>query len=119
MVEIVSSIAVLAVVVIGLLIMVQAISPSEALRFAGRALVGLLFAVLGFHAVRTLWTYFLVPWFSAGLASFKASLSWIAITLVALITLLLAARLVFKRLGRQFTLRLGSQKGDRYDNDHF
>ena len=119
MVEMVSSIAVLAVVVLGLLIMVQAISPGDALRFAGRALVRLLFAVLALAAVRTLWTCFLVPWFSAGLASFKASLFWIAITLVALIALLLALRLVFKQLGRQFTLRLGSQKGDRYDNDHF
>ena len=119
MVEVVSSIAVLAAVVFGLLIMVQAISPGDALHFAGRTLVGLLFAVLGFYAVRTLWTCFLVPWFSAGLASFKASLSWIAITLVALIALLLALRLVFKQLGRHFTLRLGSQKGDRYDNDHY
>ena len=119
MVEMVSLMAVLAVVVIGLLIIVQAISPGDALRFAGRAVVGLLFAILGFYALWTLWTCFLVPWFSAGLASFKASLSWIAITLVALIALLLALRLVFKQLGRQFTLRRGSQKGDRHDNDHF
>lgn len=69
--------------------------------------------------MRTLWTCFLVPWFSAGLASFKASLTCFGITLLALIALLLVARLVFKQLTRQFTLRLGSQKGDRYDNDHF
>ena len=81
--------------------MVQAISPSEALRFAGRALVGLFFAVLGFYALRMLWTCFLVPWFSAGLASFKASLSWLGITLLALIALLLVARLVFKHWWRK------------------
>lgn len=119
MTEVLSAVAVLAVVMIGLLSMLQAISPGDALSFVGRAVVMLLLAFLGFYAASTFWTAVLVPWFSTGLAAFKASLSWIAITLVALIALLLAARLLFKEVGRHFTLRFSSQKGHRHDNDHY
>ena len=47
-------------------LMVQAISPGDALRFAGRALLGLLVAVLGLYAVRTLWTCFFFSRFRLG-----------------------------------------------------
>lgn len=119
MIEILSAVAVLAIVLIGLLIMVQAISPGDALRFVARALVGLLLTFLGFYAARTFWTCVLVPWVSAGVASFKESLSWLAITLFALIALLLAVRLVFKGVGQHFTLRFSSHKGHSHDNGHY
>ena len=52
MIEIVSSIAVLAVVILGVLVIVQAVSPSEALRFVVRALLVLFLAVFALYALK-------------------------------------------------------------------
>jgi Na+-driven multidrug efflux pump len=117
MIEVLSSIGVLVVVVIGVLILLQVTSPGDVLRGAGRALIVLFIVVLALYALKMLWTCILVPWLWAGFASLKAALYWVTITLVALIALLLVARLVFGQVGRHFKLRLGSQGGNRYDYD--
>lgn len=119
MIEVLTAIGVLGVVVTGILIMVQAESAGDALRFVGRALAVLFLAFFALCGLRFFWTCILIPWLWASFAGLKSALYWLTITLFALIALLLALRLILRQLGRQFTLRLGSQKGDKYDNDHF
>lgn len=100
MIEVVSSIGVLVVAMMGVLILVQATPLSEVLRFAGRVLLGLLLTLLAVYVLKVAWTCVLAPWLWAGFASLKALLQWLTITLVALIALLLIGRIVVRRFER-------------------
>jgi hypothetical protein len=100
MTEIVSLIAALAVVVVGILVMLQVATPADIGRYAARAVLVILTTILGWYLLKVFWTSVLVPWLEAGLASLKALLTWLIVTLIGLIALLLAARLAVRRFQR-------------------
>jgi len=91
--ELISAICVLGIVIVGLLIMIQAIAFGQVINAIGRLLLFVTAAVVAACVLRMLLVSVVVPW----LVSLKALVSWLALAAVAIIALALVVRIAVLR----------------------
>jgi uncharacterized BrkB/YihY/UPF0761 family membrane protein len=117
MVELLTSIATLGIILIGIAILLQVTSIEDLLSLIGRAVAVLVLVVLALCILKYLWICAMVPWLSAAFESLLTLIGWLLVTIVGLIALSLVSRAVLRRFGRHLTLRRDPQTGDVYDNN--
>jgi uncharacterized membrane protein (UPF0182 family) len=115
MAELLTSIATLAIVLIGIAILLQITSVEEVSGFIGRAVVVFVLVLVAVCILKGLWLGVMIPWLSAAFEFLKTLIEWLLVTIVGLIALSLVARLALARFGRYLTLRRDPQTGDGYD----
>ena len=117
MVELLTLIATLAIIVIGIAILLQITSVEDLPSLMGRTVAVLVLMILALCILKYLWICVMVPWLSAAFESLKTLIEWLLVRIVGLIALSLVVRLVLRRFGRYLTLRRDPQTGDGYDNN--
>ena len=113
--ELLTSIATLALVLIGIAILLRIISVEEASRFIGRAVMVLLLMLVALCILKGLWVQVIVPWLSSAFEFLTTLVEWFVITVLCVVALLTVGRVVLRRVGRYLTLRRDPQTGDGHD----
>ena len=115
MAELLTLIATLAIILVGIAVMLQATSVEEIFRFIGRAVMMFVLLLVTMCVLKYLWLCVMVPWLSAAFGSLMTLIGWLLVTIIGFIALSLVVRLVLRRFGRFLTLRRDPQDGDGYD----
>jgi hypothetical protein len=115
MVELLISIATLAIILIGIAILLQITSVEDLLGLIVRAVAVLVLMILALCVLKYLWICVIVPWLSAAFGSLMTLIGWLLVTIIGLIALSLVVRLALRRLGRFLTLRRDPQTGAGYE----
>jgi len=103
--ELISAVCVLGIVIVGMLIMIQAIT----LNAIGRLLLFVMAAMAGACVLRMLLVSVVVPW----LVSLKALVRWLALAAIAIIALVFVVRITVSRLQH----RIANTNGESYAAD--
>ena len=96
MAELLSAIGTLAIIVIGMMVLLEVISVQDAFHFIGRALLLLVLAVLALCVLKGFWVRVLFPWLVTTVESLKAFLGWLLIAIVVLAAVAIIIRLVLR-----------------------
>jgi hypothetical protein len=112
--ELLTLIATLAIVVLGIAIMLQIISVEEIVGVLWRALMVFVLILGVFCILKSLWLGVMIPWLSAAFEFLKTLIGWLLVIIAGLIAFSLVARLALRQLGRHLTLRRDPQTGVGY-----
>jgi len=107
--ELISAICVLGIVIVGMLIMIQAITFGHMIDAIGRFLLFVTAAVAAACVLRMLLVSVVVPW----LVSLKALVRWLALAAVAIIALAVFVRITVSK----FQNRIADTNGVSYEAD--
>jgi hypothetical protein len=114
MAELLTLIATLAIIMVGIAIMLQVTSLDETFRFIRRGVIWFVLMLVTVCILKYLWICVMVPWLSAAFESLMTLIEWLLVIMAGLGVLSLVVRLVFGRVGRHLTLRRDPQSGDGY-----
>ncbi len=117
MAELLTSIATLAIVVIGIAIVLQMTSIQDVLGFIGRAVAAVVVIVLALCFLKCLWVGVMAPWISTAFDFLKTLVGWFVIGILIVTALLLVGRVALRQAGRYLTLRRDPLTGDGYGKD--
>ncbi len=107
--DLISAICVLWIVIVGMLIIIQAIAFGQVINAIGRLLLFVTAAMVAACVLRMLFVSVVVPW----LVSLKALVSWLALAALAIIALALVVRIAVPR----FQHRIANTNGESYAAD--
>ena len=114
MVELLTLIATLAIIMVGIAVVLQITSIEEIFRFIGRAVAVVTLMLVVLCVLKAFWIGVISPWLSAAFESVKTLMGWLLVIIVSLIVLSFVGRLALSLFVRHLTLRRDPQTGDGY-----